>query len=495
MPAAIRRILFALAVVVAGSIAQESRPAFGFSVTVPTAALSTPFTGRVVVFLSQQADEPRRGPNWFRPEPMYAADFAAVAPGAAMIIDDRNAIGFPGKPSALKPGKWNVQAVVDRNLGGRSIGATAGNVYSKTVSLDLDPAKSGVVAIVCDQTIVRRPFKDSDRTKEVRLESKLLSAFYGRPTTINCAVILPKASLASPEQKFPVIYEIPGFGGDHSRAGGSSGDMRTVRDGQPFIRVLLDPSCPGGHCVFADSENNGPWGAALTTELIPHVEAQFRGIGRPEARFVTGHSSGGWSSLWLQVTYPNVFGGCWSTSPDPVDFRDFQRIDLYTKGSNMFVDGSGQPRPLARQGDRVMVTYRQFSDMERPLRGEQLESFEMVFSPKMADGKPRRLWNRDTGEVDTATAETWKKFDIGLTLRTQWKSLAPKLNGKIHVYMGDMDTFYLEGAVKLLKKDLADISADAVVEIVPGDHGSMMTPDLVKRIDKEMAAQFKAHVQ
>jgi hypothetical protein len=165
-----------------------------------------------------------------------------------------------------------------------------------------------------------------------------------------------------------------------------------------------------------------------------------------------------------------VFGGTWSTSPDPVDFRDFQRIDLTSTKPNMFTDPEGNVRPLARQGTRVMVTYRNFSDMERPLRGEQLESFEYVFSPKGPDGAPLRLWNRDTGEVNTDVAASWKPYDIGRTLRTRWKELAPDLAGKIHVIMGDDDTFYLEGACRLLKKDLEAMGADASVRMLPGDH-------------------------
>src|SRR5206468_6466151 len=128
--------------------------------------------------------------------------------------------------------------------------------------------------------------------------------------------------------------------------------------------VFLDGSFPTGHHDFADSVNNGPWGKALTTELIPYLEQHFHLVAKPYARFLTGHSSGGWSSLWLQVAYPDFFGGTWSTSPDPVDFRDFQRVDLYAPDQNLFTDAEGQPRPLSR-GDRGRVLlYKKFSDME-----------------------------------------------------------------------------------------------------------------------------------
>src|SRR5206468_2387379 len=141
------------------------------------------------------------------------------------------------------------------------------------------------------------------------------------------------------------------------------------------------------------------------------------------------------SSLWLQVTYPDFFGGTWSTAPDPVDFRDFQRINLYQPGANVFTDEHGQPRPVAREGDKPVLFFKQFSDMERPIRGEQLGSFEAVFSPKGADGEPLKLWDRDTGALDPKVVEAWKTYDIGLTLRTGWKQLGPRLAGRVHLYV------------------------------------------------------------
>lgn len=461
-----------------------------FSVTYPKEAFAGTFSGKVVVYLSSGRGEPRFGPNWFNPSPMYSQQFKNVAPDAPMVLDE-SAVGFPGKLSALPAGTYTVQAVCDRNLGGRAIGSSPGNLYSTPQQITTEDGKEQTVKIVCDQVVAERKFQDTERTKEVKIESKLLSKFYGRPTFLRAAVALPEEYATQPERKFPIVYEVPGFGGRHFNLSGRNGSARTVRSGEPFLYVILDPDCQTGHSVFADSANNGPWGKALTTELIPAIEKQFRAIGTMPTRYVTGHSSGGWSSLWLQVTYPDVFGGCWSTSPDPVDFRDFQQIDLYSASSNMFTDSAGNPRPLARSGDRPTILYKRFSDMERPIRGEQLGSFEAVFSPRGKNGEPRKLWDRDTGKIDPVTADAWRKYDIGLTLRTQWQTLEPKLRGKIHVYMGDKDTFYLDGAVRLLKQDMARLKSDAVIEIVPGDHGSMMTADLRKRIDEEMAAQFK----
>jgi hypothetical protein len=197
--------------------------------------------------------------------------------------------------------------------------------------------------------------------------------------------------------------------------------------------------------------------------------------------------------LWLQITYPDFFGGVWSTAPDPVDFRDFQMVDIYEPNTNIFTDAKGEKRPLARNKDKVTLYYKPFSDMETVMgRGGQLQSFEAVFSPRGADGQPRPLWDRGTGRIDPAVAEAWQKYDIRMIMEKNWPTLGPKLAGKVHVYMGDEDTFYLDGATKLLQTSLKKLGSDAMVEIFPGrDHNSLMTAELRKRIAGEMAEQFR----
>jgi pimeloyl-ACP methyl ester carboxylesterase len=231
----------------------------------------------------------------------------------------------------------------------------------------------------------------------------------------------------------------------------------------------------------------------LVKELVPAIEAKFRAIGTPAARFVTGHSSGGWSSLWLQATYPDFFGGVWSTAPDPVDFRDFQRINIYKPGANMFFDEEGKRRPIARSGGKPVLFYKPFSDMEDVIgHGGQLSSFEAVLSPRSPNGQPCKLWDRRTGKIDPEIAKAWEKYDIRLVLERNWNTLGPKLAGKLHVYMGGEDTFYLEGATRLLKESLTNLGSDAKVEIFPGkDHGSLMDLALRQRIAREMAEQFR----
>jgi len=464
--------------------------AVSFEVSTPARAFAGTFTGRVVVYLSKRDAEPRFGPDWFDPQPCYSIRVKDGKAGETFRVENDGSVGFPGALKDLPPGMYTVQAVVDRNLGGRAIGQTPGNLYSKPTRVAID-GTTEAVPILCDQLIEEPTFEDTATVKGVRLRSELLSKFYGHDMFLRAAVVLPAD--AAPSDRFPVVYEIPGFGGTHYRFSGQASEHGTTRGGQKFITVVLNPDCPTGHSVFADSANNGPWGKALTTELIPFIEAKYPAIGKPWARFTRGHSSGGWSSLWLQVAYPDFFGGCWSTSPDPVDFRRYQEVDIYAANANAYRRPNGDAFGVARQGGKMLVTVEQFSRMELPIRGEQLGSFDAVFSPRGANGEPKRLYDATTGKIDADVATAWQQYDIWLKLKREWPTLKDKLRGKLHIYMGTEDTFYLDAAVRLLKENLKGLGSDAKVELFPGDHGSVLTPALDARIGAEMAQSFKSH--
>lgn len=229
--------------------------------------------------------------------------------------------------------------------------------------------------------------------------------------------------------------------------------------------------------------------------MIPELEKQFR-IGRSRgARLVTGHSSGGWSSLWLQVRYPDTFGGVWSTAPDPVDFRDFQRIDLNAPMANLFFDQAGKLRDLSRSRRGKALNFRDFSRMEDVMgRGGQLGSFEAVFSQRGADGKPVKLWDRSTGVIDGRTSQSWLPYDIARRLDENWRQLEPKLNGRLFVYCGTADTFYLDGAVILLREMLEKKQAKALVEMIPdADHGSFLTRPFREKMARQMEKVLQAN--
>jgi pimeloyl-ACP methyl ester carboxylesterase len=398
--------------------------------------------------------------------------------------------GFPGPLDELEPGRYAIQAVIRLNPDTHKIGDGEGNAFGPVVHAALDPRHGGTVRLSVDQGVPPRSFNSTENIKLIELASPKLSAFYHRPIKHRAAVILPEAAPgARREAKLPVVYIIPGFGGDHHMASRFVDNPR-MTFGKDFILVVLDPDCGTGHHVFADSATNGPRGTAFVDEFIPYIERSFPVLANPRARLLYGHSSGGWSSLWLQVTYPDVFGGTWSTSPDPVDFRDFQRIDLYAPGENMFRDRDGKRRPIARRGTTPILYYDRFSRLDDVVGwGCQLSSFEAVFSPLDAAGRPRKLWNRATGAIDPVVSKAWEAYDIRLILERNWPALGPKLRGKLHVITGGLDTFYLEGAVTLLKESLSKLGSDAFIEIVPDrDHGTILDHQLAQRIDREMHA-------
>jgi S-formylglutathione hydrolase FrmB len=463
-----------------------------FEVSFTSQVRTTPFTGRLLVFTGPAlGPEPRLGPDWFQPQPFYALDVRALAPGVAVRIDQR-ALGFPAPPAEWPSRPTQFQAVLDQVQDDWKIGTAPGNGMSAAVRAEPD---AGLVRLVIDRVIPEPRFPENDRVKLVEIPSPRLTAFSQRPRRLRAGVVLPEGYLEAPQKRFPVLYVIPGFGGDHFEAFDILGGWSSLaaKQGPNALVVVLDPTAHTGHHVFADSPNNGPVGAALVEEMVPYIDRNFRTVAEPKARLLTGHSSGGWSSLWLQCAYPETFGGVWSTSPDPVDFRDFQQTDLYEPGADLYTDRQGRPRPLARAGGSPIAFFQPFSEMESVLgHGGQLQSFEAVFSPRGADGRPQPLYDRRSGAVDRAVALEWGRYDLRQKLARHWGVLGPKLAGKLHVYVGDQDTFYLEGAVRLLKQSLAAQGSDAVIELIPGkDHFTLLGSGMRARIAAEMAETLR----
>ncbi len=477
-----------------GEAAQTPRWQFRLSFSQQLRA--EPFSGRVVLYFSRVRPEPRQGLDWFHPEILVGRDVANWKPDEPLFIDGgkpNDVLCYPKPLDQLDLTGYRVQAVARFNAWERKTGTGAGTGFSPVVVVP--PAmESGSIELPITQLASARGFVENDWCKLLRERSRLLSDFYGQEVFQHAAVLLPASYHAQPDRRYPVIFTIPGFGGSHFEGLHSQPVSEQNDGGVEFLRVTLDPSCPLGHHVFADSDNNGPVGQALVRELIPELDRRFRTDARPQARFLTGHSSGGWSSFWIQISHPDVFAGTWSTSPDPVDFRDFQRIDLYAAGENMYLDRSGQPRPIARRGDQPALWYRDFDLMEEVLGpGGQLHSFEAVFSPRGSNGRPVRVWDRRTGAVHTAAAKMWEKYDIRLVLERNWPTLGPKLRGKLHVHMGDHDTFYLEGATRRLHESLQRLGSDAVVEMHAGhDHRSILSPALFGRIRREMVERYQS---
>lgn len=467
-----------------------------FEVALPAEMARQPITGRLYVFLSQQQKgEPRFGPNWFSPEPFCGLDVQDFRPGEARRVNDK-ADCFPEKLSALPPGKYRVQAILDHDIYSQHPARGVGNFYGPVVELDVtETPQPQVAALTLDKVVEAEPFSESKTVREVVFTSRLLSEFHHREFIDRAAVVLPASYHGEPGRRYPVIYSIPGFSGTHREALRYLEGAPPVGDDETeFIRVLLSGNCKWGHHVYADSPTNGPRGESLVRELIPLIDERYRTVAAPTARFVTGHSSGGWASLWLQVTYPDVFGGVWSTSPDPVDFRDWQQVNLYASPPlSLYVDEQGGRRPIARRGGKPVLWYDSFAKMDDALgHGGQLRSFEAVFSPLGQDGLPRRAWDRTTGQLDPAVIKAWEAYDIRLKLERNWTELGPKLSGKLHIMTGQLDTFYLEGAVERLAGSLKRLGSDAEIEVLPGaDHGSLLTPELYARIRRQMTVTYQ----
>lgn len=447
-----------------------------------------------------------------------AREVTHLVPGQGVTLD-ADAVAFPKAFSQLPPGDYLLQAVLDTNHDYNYSGRDAGDLISPVVEVHL-PAV--MPRLVLDQVVPGHDLWDiperalSPATRQHLAEAKahlkpidfvspVLSAFWGRPIHMKGWVLLPPGYDASGKTTYPVVYHTHGYtGGYRSEAmtGLTMYGQMAEKAMPPMIWVLLDESSPTGTHEFADSVNNGPWGEALTTELIPSLEKQYRMDGKASGRFLNGHSSGGWATLWLQTRYPKVFGGTWSTSPDPSDFHDFTGIDLYAAHANVYHRADGTPYPLVRDHGKVIATFQQFAQMERVVGpyGGQMASFDWVFSPRGKDGRPEPMFDRDTGDVDPAVVAYWHDhYDIAYRLKTHWPQLKKDLDGKIHLYVGTADTFYLDGAAHKLKAVLDGLGAKSSFHFIPDrTHFDLYRigddrQGLMKQITWEMYAIARPH--
>lgn len=424
------------------------------------------FTGNVFLYLSKENKSPTESEVGIESFPCYRISVKNVKPNQVVTFDD-GAVSYPVPLSDIERGEYYVEAVWDNNLGGRAIGNSPGNLYNKPVRLNFTKERAQAFSVVCKEVIPEQTFKETEYSKQLKVPSKLLTAFYGRPTTIDAAVSLPKEYEQQPGRRFPVLYWISGYGGDYHRFSGRNSPGAPI-DTTACIRVFLDGNCSLGHSVYTNSDNNGPWGDALVKELIPEVEKNYRCNG---ARLLNGHSSGGWTVLSLQIHYPATFTACWSSSPDPVDFRNFQKINLYDDKSMFYGKDSMLNMTATVAGAIPWATMKQAYGMENVIaRGEQMRSFDAVFSQKMPDGTPRTLCNYKTGAIDPVTVEHWKNYDLSLYLRNHWTELKNDLRGKIRVSVGDQDNFLLNYAVHVLDTEMTKINSGFQFAYYPGDH-------------------------
>lgn len=441
---------------------------------------TAPVSGRMLIFLKAGSGAKEVDENPFAPSSVYVAakEVHDLAAGESVDVDTDD-VAFPSGFSTLKPGDYEAQAVLDVHHSYDYDGREAGDLVSEVVPLpSYTPGVGAEPAFTLNGVASGRPSRpvDAESEKNAHLEdlvSPILTAFSGRETHVRAWVITPPDYDQHPQEHYPTVYWTHGFGGDLAGAkffGGIMFDLMKKNKLPPMIWVMLDESCPTGTHEFADSVNDGPWGKALTIEYIPDLEKKYRMDGRPSGRFLQGHSSGGWATLQLQIDYPTVFGGTWSTSPDPSDFHDFTGIDLYAPGANVYKRSDGTPYPLIRDHGKVLGTFEEFARNEQVVGayGGQIASFEWVFSPRGEDGRPVPMFDRKTGDVDPAVVQYWHDhYDLAYIVKSTWAERGRDLRGKIHVFVGTADTFYLDGPAHKMDAVLKSLNADAHFTYIP----------------------------
>jgi hypothetical protein len=484
-----------------------------FEVEVPASRGAEPLDGRMFLLISTNDDrEPRfqigDGPTT---QLVFGVDVNGVRPGEAVVFDE-SVLGYPIESLADVPaGSYWVQALLheyetfrrgdghvvklpmDRGEG-QHWNRAPGNLLSTPRRVEVDPASSSPIEITLDREIPPiPPPADTKYVKHVKIQSKLLTEFWGRPMHLGACVLLPHGFDEHPEARYPLIinhghfpYTFTGFREEppdpdlepvYSERFRLDGYNRIQQEhahqlykewtGPDFPRFVIikvqhaNPYYDDSYAV--NSQNVGPYGDAIMHELVPFIEEQFRCLGEGWARFTYGGSTGGWEALAVQVLYPDDFNGCFAACPDPIDFRAYTVVNIYEDDNAYFLDGTWKTVPRPGQRDylgHVSTTLQQTNLRELVLgthsrSGDQWDIWEAVYSPVGPDGYPRRIWDKRTGEIDHEVAAFWREnYDLRYIMERDWKTLGPKLRGKIHIYCGTMDNYYLNNAVMLTEQFL-----------------------------------------
>jgi hypothetical protein len=517
-----------------------------FSVSFPTSRTDKPLDGRILLLLSNDPSaEPRMQiDDSIRTQMIFGMDVDAMQPGQSVTVDD-SAFGYPLRYlHDVPPGDYFVQVVLHRyETFHRSDGHTVklpmdrgegqhwnlapGNLYSTPRKITIEP-DGGAIAIVLDQEIPPIPEpKDTKYIRHLKIQSQLLTRFWGRPMYLSANVLVPEGFDEHLDVRFPLIISEdhfnPDFGGfrteppdpnlkpDYSERFHISGYNRIQQEeayklykqwiAPGFPRVVIaeinhaNPYYDDSYAV--NSANLGPYGDAIETELIPAIEKQFRGIGQGWARFVYGGSTGGWESLAVQTFYPDHYNGAFVACPDPVDFHAYTTINLYEDKNAFYLSGphTKMLQPGARDYlGRTLATALSLNQYELALgshgrSGEQFDIWQAVYSPVGEDGYPKPIFNKETGEIDHSVAEYWKEhYDLTAILQRDWATLGPKLQGKLHIYVGSADTYFLNDAVYYLEDFLKTTDPPYEGEVKYGDraehcwNGDPSLPNYLSRL-------------
>ncbi len=521
-------IILISATAVSAKEKKSSRPATQrFEISFPKEISPSPLDGHMLLLISNNdRREPRFQINFVvqHSQQVFGVDVDALAPGSPVVIDT-STLGYPAESlKDLPAGDYWVQGFLNIyetfHLGnghtvklppdkgeGQHWPVKPGNLYSKPVKLHLDPKSPQTVQISLTEKVPpiedeaslvdsivgwdasndEHKIVDNKWLKHIRIQSDLLTKFWGKPTYLGAAVLVPDGWDEHPDAHYPVIVlqdhfhrGMPGILAFRTRPPQDPQDELAQMGYKLYqdwtagrvprvIVVTIQHATPYFDDSYAvNSANVGPYGDAITQELIPYIEKQFRGIGEGWARAVYGGSTGGWESLASQVFYPDFYNGAWVFCPDPIDFRAYMTMNLYDDKNAYWIESpySRVPRPSVREPDgTVLSTMEQMNRYElvqgtHSRSGEQLDTWQAVFSSVGDDGYPKPVFDKHTGEIDHEVAKYWKEhYDLSAILQRDWKTLGPKLAGKLHFYVGEADTFYLDRAVHLLK-DFMDKTTD-----------------------------------
>jgi hypothetical protein len=546
----LRAFLFMLTLMSFGcETSSDQRASISFRISFTKEMSEVAQDGRLLLMLANNdRSEPRNQiGDGLKTQLVFGVDVEGMKPGDKIVVDDK-AFGFPIRSlNDVPEGDYFVQALINRyetfklktgktvklppDQGeGQQWNSKPGNFYSKPARISFNPARSGSVEIVMDQKI--SPVvaaKDTKYIRHIRIQSKMLTEFWGKPMFLGANVLVPEGFDEHPEARYPLmIYHghFPGdFGGfsetppdpgmdttDYSERFGIYGynkfqaqeafnfyNQWKAREFPRFLIVEVQHANPYYDDSYAvNSANLGPYGDAIMYELLPEIEKKFRGIGQGWARFTYGGSTGGWEALAVQMFYPDEFNGCFAACPDPIDFRAYCLVDIY-KDKNAYwyeSDFKKLPRPSHRNYlGHIQSTMQESNHYELALgtksrSGQQWDIWEAVYSPQGDDGYPKRIFDKETGEIDHEVASYWKEhYDLRHILQRDWSKLGPKLKGKIHIYCGDMDNYYLNNAVYLMEDFLKKTSnpfyggevdyGDRAEHCWNGDH---VNPNYVSRL-------------
>jgi hypothetical protein len=501
-----------------------------FSVSFPAQRSGKPLDGRVILLLSRDfTREPRSHvePNEPLASPyLFGLTVDGLAPGAKVVLDD-HAFGWPATHlSALPAGDYFVQAVLNRYedfhlADGRTLKLPPdkgegqqwwhkpGNLYSTPVKLHIDPAHPVGNALVLDQEMPAiTPPKDTEFVRHIQIRSELLSKFWGRDVFLGAHVLVPKGFDAHPQAHFPLMVFHGHFPEDISDFQVTPPDPSlkpeysnrfhlaayniieqkeayafyqkwTAANFPRFLVVEIEHANPYYDDSYAvNSANLGPYGDAINNELIPEIERRFRGIGAGWARFTYGGSTGGWEALATQVFYPEMYNGAFAACPDPIDFRAYTVINLYEDKNAYTLKGeaSNVERPAFRNYlGEVFATQRDENYMEltqgdHSRSGGQYDIWQAVFGPVGADGYPKPIFDKVTGDIDPVVAAYWREhYDLSNIVARDWATLAPKLKGKIHLYVGNGDNYYLTDSVYFAQERLESLEPKYEGTVAYGD--------------------------